>query len=97
MENSSLKEFLDKSNKNFYNKQGSAEYSSMIPEIQDMIDQMYKNIPSYNYYNIDEMPNLDSYNVNYSSEAFKLFEKNFNERREIKEEIVGFQRQTSLK
>lgn len=91
MENSSLPELLDKANKNFYNKQGSEEYESVIPEMQDMIDRMYSNIPSYNYYGIDEMPNLSSFNVNYTKESFNEFEKNFVERHSVKEEM-GMQR-----
>lgn len=80
MENSSLPEFLDKANKNFYNKQGSEEYESLIPEMQDIIDRMFKNIPAYNYYNIDEMPNLSSFNVSYTANSFKEFEKNYQSR-----------------
>lgn len=74
-----LPEFLNKANKNFYNKQSSSEYNSITPELQEMISQMYSDIPKYYYYTIDEMPNLSSYNVSYSKEEFENFERSFDE------------------
>lgn len=88
MENSSLPELLDSANKNYYNKQASGEYSSLIADIQSMVDKMY-NIPSCNFYGIDEMPNLSSYNIEYSSESFEEFKKSYNEKHS---EIAGMQR-----
>ena len=69
-------ELLNKANENYSKKQGNEEYFSSLPEMMEMIDKMYHNIPSYNFPGIDECPNLEGYNVHYNLDDFNGF-KNY--------------------
>ncbi len=74
-------ELLDIANKNYSNKQGTEEHSSLLPEMQHMISQMYTKIESYNYvYNVRLLPNLEGYNVHYDAEKFKALERDFSQK-----------------
>ena len=69
-------ELLDIANKNYNNKQGTEEHSSLLPEMQHMISQMYKGIESYNYVCSEKLlPNLDEYNVHYDEAKFQALEQ----------------------
>ncbi len=70
-------ELLDVANKNFSEKLGSEEHSSLLPEMQNMIMNMYS-IEKYNFV-FDErlLPNLDGYNISYDGAKLKAVEQSF--------------------
>lgn len=91
---SRLPEFIDKVNSNFYSKLTADEYNSCLPELEDMLDQMYT-IPDYYFYLKEEEidVNLESYNTHYSKEGFELFQANYSERHSLEDvEILSIQK-----
>lgn len=87
-------ELLDKANKNFEQKQGMEEHSSLLPEIQDMISQMYSKIEEYNYVlDGNLLPDLGEYNVHYDSLKFRALAQSLSERTaEVNQDQMGITR-----
>lgn len=77
-------ELLDKANENLTKKCGTEEHSSLLPEMQYMISQMYPNVAEYNYifgeFVKKLLPDLEEYNVSYDTEKFKVLERDFSQK-----------------
>ncbi len=71
-------ELLDKANENYVKKQGAEGHSSLLPEMQYMVSQMYPSVEEYNYiFGEKLLPDLEEYNVSYDTEKFKALERDF--------------------
>ena len=73
-------ELLIEAKKNLMQKKGNEEYNSLLPEMLNMIDEMYPGIPLYNFPSEEECPDLGEYNVHYDRAGFEVFRRDHSER-----------------
>ncbi len=81
--------FLDLTRKNLSMKLSSMEHNSLLPDLQSMLQTMYKNIPLFNYVtNSNLCPDLGTYNIHYPEETFAPLQQTLQKQEQDKTEVL---------